>query len=458
MLNISENSIKKDFSEDNYRAFRKNALSNSHRMFARWCAGLLVFMIVLLLLPWTQNIQSKGKVTTFRPEQRPQTIHATIAGRIENWYVREGQLVRKGDTIMHLSEIKTDYFDPNLVPRTQQQVQAKEGAINAYQQKAVALTEQINAMQTEQVFKMEQLQNKIRQGRLKIASDSIEWVRTQNDYDIAQRQLQRNIQLNAEGIKAITDVEDKKLKVQETYSKLIAAENKLLASRQELANARLELNTVRYEYSQKIAKAGAERFSTLSEMYDAEASVGKLQIDASNYARRSDFYYITAPQDGYITKVITPGIGETVKEGEAIVSIMPQQYELAVELYIKPMDFPLIGLNQEVRFIFDGWPAFVFSGWPDQSFGTYVGQIAAIDNTISDNGQYRVLVRPSTNTKPWPKALRPGSGANGIALLNDVPLWYEIWRQLNGFPPDFYTQDDTAEKDPKLKAPVKSLK
>jgi len=34
-----------------------------------------------------------------------------------------------------------------------------------------------------------------------------------------------------------------------------------------------------------------------------------------------------------------------------------------------------------------------------------------------------------------------GSGADGIALLNDVPVWYEIWRQLNGFPADYYTQE-----------------
>ncbi|MEZ4980233.1 MAG: biotin/lipoyl-binding protein [Saprospiraceae bacterium] len=52
------------------------------------------------------------------PEHRPQTIHSTIAGRIEKWYVQEGQLIKKGDTIVHLSEIKTEYFDPMLVERT----------------------------------------------------------------------------------------------------------------------------------------------------------------------------------------------------------------------------------------------------------------------------------------------------------------------------------------------------
>jgi adhesin transport system membrane fusion protein len=54
-------------------------------------------------------------------------------------------------------------------------------------------------------------------------------------------------------------------------------------------------------------------------------------------------------------------------------------------------------------------------------------------------------------------ALRVGSGAEGIALLNNVPLWYEVWRQLNGFPPDYYDDDEDMET-PKMKAPAKSIK
>jgi adhesin transport system membrane fusion protein len=119
------------------------------------------------------------------------------------------------------------------------------------------------------------------------------------------------------------------------------------------------------------------------------------------------------------------------------------------------MDFPLIEKGQEVNFIFDGWPAFAFSGWSEYSIGTFSGEIVAIDNVISNNDKYRVLVRPNEDEK-WPSALRVGSGAQGMALLNDVPLWYELWRQLNGFPPNFY-EDNKTDKV-KLKAPIKSVK
>ncbi len=456
MLNISPNTIVPRVGLDKLEAFNKTQISSANRMFTRWLMGLMLFVLTMMFLPWTQNIQSKGEVTTLQPGQRPQTIQSTIAGRIEKWYVREGQKVRRGDTIVHLSEIKAEYFDPDLVLRTDRQVNAKEGAIVSYGSKVSALENQIAAMKSELEFKQKQLANKILQAQFKLASDSAELVQAFIQDSLAIRQFERTRELfNTGGIKSQVEVEDKRGKMQETKAKYISMQNKLQSTLNELENARLDLLSVRYEYNQKIAKAESDKYSTLSEMYDAEGSVNKLRIEASNYQQRSQFYYIVAPQDCYITQAIRPGIGETVKEGEEIVTIMPADYELAVELYIRPMDLPLVAVGQEVRFIFDGWPAFIFSGWPGMSFGTYKGEIVAIDNEISNNKLYRILVGERRGKEPWPEALRVGSGAQGIALLNNVPLWYEIWRQLNGFPPDYY---DIEKEDLKMKAPIRSVK
>lgn len=457
MLNISKNTVNQEVEFSRFNSFRGTVLSNANRMFIRWLLLTLLLVIIFLFLPWTQNIQSKGNVTTLQPGQRPQTIQSTIAGRIEKWFVREGELVEKGDTIVYLSEIKAEYFDPNLVGRTEKQVEAKKFTMTSYRNKIQALEEQIEALKLELKFKRKQLENKVQQRKLKVGTAEAALAQAQVQDSIAERQLQRAKQLFESDIYGRPKVEEKQEKLQKTGAALTKVRNELLEARQELTNARLALSTVQYEYNQKIAKANSDKFSTLSALYDAEGSVNKLQIQASNYEQRSQFYYIVAPQDCYITQAIKPGIGETVKEGEGIVTIMPEDYQLAVELYIKPMDLPLVELGQEVRFIFDGWPAFIFSGWPGQSFGTYSGQVVAIDNMISKNGEYRILVGPDPDTKPWPDALRVGSGAQGIALLNDVPVWYEIWRRLNGFPPDYYDRKEKQE-DVKMKAPAKSIK
>ncbi len=453
MLNISpENSINPKVSHEQFDSFNKTSLSSANKMLTRWLWGVFITVVVLLFLPWTQNIQSKGQITTLQPGQRPQTIHATIAGRIEKWYVREGELVKKGDTIVYLSEVKAEYFDPKLVERTQQQVMAKNSSIVAYQQQIQALNAQISALRAEWDFKRFQLRNKIEQTLFKIESDSIEWQQAELDYTIAQRQLERSRTLNEQGIKPVTDVEDKSLKLQTTTAKRLSSLNKFNTSKNQLQNARIDLQSIEPEYRQKIAKAEGEIAKAETALFDAQGERDKLTIQASNYEQRQQFYYITAPQDCYITQVETPGIGETVKEGDLIVSIMPEHFELAVALFIAPMNLPLVDTGREVRFIFDGWPAFIFSGWPNQSFGTFYGEVVAIDNTVSINNKYRILVRPEGD---WPKELRVGSGAQGILLLSNVPLWYEVWRQLNGFPPDFYKNEDNL---PKLKAPIKTVK
>ena len=314
-------------------------------------------------------------------------------------------------------------------------------------EKVIANDNQIDAMINARKLKFEQAENKLIQANLKVQSDSIELVATQLNYKIAKEQLTRMEELYKEGLKSLTDLETRKLKLQETQAKVIAQENKYITSKNEVLNSKIELQSINADYRDKIAKSESEKYSTLSNMYDAEATVSKLQNQFINYSIRSGMYYILAPQDGYITKAIQFGIGETIKEGSPIISIMPSEYELAIEMYVNPMDVPLLENGQEVQIQFDGWPSVVFSGWPGISYGTYGGKIVAIDNFISENGKYRVLVARDKNEPEWPKEIRLGAGASSMTLLKNVPVWYELWRQINGFPADYYKKTDVKKSN-----------
>lgn len=442
MLNLSNNNIQKYITNKDYKSFGMLKDFKVFTVFTRLLfIGLFLFGVIIFL-PWTQNIRSRGYITTLQTNQRPQTINSVIGGRIEKWFVNEGNYVKKGDTILFLSETKDKYFDPNLLQNTQNQIQSKELSVNAYMDKVKALDNQIAALRSTKNLKIEQARNYLLQANLKILSDSINLKAAENDYTIALNQLARTEKLKDEGLKSLTDLEIKRQKGQETEAKKISAENKLLESKNQLINAQIELNNIENEYQDKLSKAESDKYASLSNMYDAEALVTKMQNQYMNYSVRNNMYYVTAPQNGYITKAIRSGIGETIKEGEEIVSIMPAEYDLAVAMYVKPMNLPLLRIGQPVRFMFDGWPSIVFSGWPNMSYGTFGGEVVAIDNFISPNGKYRMLVKPSPNEAPWPKELRVGSGANGIALLKDVPIWYELWRNLNGFPQDYYNAEE----------------
>ena len=451
MLNISENNSQSNKSLSRFQTVKNLENRPHYKILNKIIAVVSIFGLIALFLPWTQNISGAGAVTTLKPNQRPQTIQSVISGRIEKWYVQEGDFVKKGDTIMFISEIKEDYLDPNLVQNTKNQVNAKKLALESYGSKVSVLSTQIQAIENEQKLKIEQALNKIKQSILKIKSDSIDLVAVKTQLKIANTQFNRATQLNKEGLKPMTDVEEKRLKLQEVEAKIITQENKLLTSKNEFINAKVEINRINAEYSEKVSKARSDQFTALSNQFDTEAQVNKLKNQYANYSIRNELYYIKAAQNGYVNRAIQAGIGENIKEGTPIATIMPSSFDIAVETFVNPVDLPLIKKGEKIRVWFDGWPTIVFSGWPDMSYGTFGGQIVAIENFISDNGKFRVLIAPDSQEDKWPSQLRVGSGAQTIALLNTVPVWFEIWRILNGFPPDYYKTAQKSSKEIKEK-------
>ncbi len=404
---------------------------------ARVSLVLMVLMIGILFIPWQQNIRAYGTLSVLSPQDRPQEIQSPIPGRIEKWYIPEGNLVKKGDTIVFISEIKDEYFDPNLVPRLKEQITAKQNALQAIASKIEALENQIVALRDGLRLSINKAENKYKQARLKVLTDSTDYIAMQQDNKIAQAQLQRQDKLFEQGLRSLTELETRRLKLQESNAKLISTENKLLTSRNELINARIELSSIQAEYRDKIAKSESERSSSDAYRYEIETEVSKMLNKLSNTQTRQSMYYVKAPQTGYLVKAQKQGIGETIKEGEAIATIMPQKGQKAVELYVKAMDLPLLQKGTPIRLEFDGYPALQFSGWNGVSVGTFGGQITVIDYVQSDPSKYRILVIPNQdNNDQWPTQLRVGSGVYGWAMLKTVPVWWELWRQVNGFPPD----------------------
>ncbi len=430
-----------------FKAFSHIYRHEKNSVVRRWFFGTILVLLAFLFLPWTQNIKSKGKITTLFQDQRPQEVNSPIPGKIQKWYVKEGDLVKKGDTILQLSEIKEDYLDPNLVGRTQEQINAKRGSIDYYKGKANTAIAQMDALKQAQQLKVAQLENKLGQLTNKLAGEQAELKAATNELKFSKDQYERQQKMFDDGLVSQTQLQQRNVAYQNVLAKKTNIENKLAQTQQEILNIQIQQNSVGQEYAEKISKASGERFQSLSEIATSQGEVAKLENQVSNYRIRNGMYILLAPQDGQIVQAKKSGIGEIIKDGELIVKVVPTKVDYAVEMWVKPVDLPLVSVGQKVRFMFDGFPAIVFSGWPNNSYGTFGGVIAAFENTISANGMFRVLVTED-NVKKWPEQLKIGSGAQGIALLKDVPIWYELWRNINGFPPDFY-QMEVSDKNVK---------
>lgn len=437
MLNISHNDINDRISTEDYASLHASKTTQQIRAFTYWIYAVGLIVLVILFIPWTQVVSGKGQVTALYPEQRPQSIQSPIPGRIDQWLITEGDTVQKGDTLLILGEIKNEYFDPEIVLRMKQELEAKEQSVLAYQDKAQALLNQRDFLQ-------KNLDVKLLQTQQKIQADSNAFAAAEIKRNLSFIQFQRADTLLAEGAVSKFEWEKRRQAYQEAIAKAIESRNKY-------RNALSDLEAVYAEYSEKISKAESDLYSAQSARLSTQADVAKLRVKISNMEVRQNYYQVRAPQDGLITRILKTGVGENIKEGESVVEIMPLDYELAVEMFVRPVDLPLIQRGQHARIEFDGWPAIVFSGWPNTSFGTFGAEVFAIDNVLDKNGRYRILLRKDEVDAEWPEPLRFGAGARSMLLLNDVPIWYEIWRQLNGFPPEFYEAQDEKPEEIKRK-------
>ena len=405
---------------------------------AKWFLFTFLAFVFIMFLPWTQNIKTQGNVSTLYQEQRPQKLNSPIPGRIIKWYVKNGDVVKKGDTILQISEIKDDYLDPLLVERTQEQVQAKKGVRDYYNAKISTTENQIAAITASKDLKLNQIKIKIAQLQNKLKAEQAELTAVNNELKIAQDQLNRQNKMYEEGLVSLTQLQQRNVSYQNALAKKTSAENKLAQTQQEIAAQNIEQNAVIQEYTEKLSKTEGDRFQSMGQVAGSIGDIAKLENQVATYKVRKGLYYILATQDGQITQLTKAGIGEIVKDAETIGIIVPKKIDYIAEIYVKPVDLPLIRENQKVMLTFDGFPAIVFSGWPNSSYGTFSGKIIAIENSISENGLFKAIVAEDKTQKRWPPNMKIGTGASGIAILNDVPIWYEIWRNINGFPPDYY--------------------
>lgn len=405
---------------------------------AKWFLFTFLAFVFIMFLPWTQNIKTQGNVNTLFQEQRPQKLNSPIPGRIIKWYVKNGDVVKKGDTILQISEIKDDYLDPLLVERTQEQVQAKKGVRDYYNAKISSTENQIAAITAAKDLKLNQIKIKIAQLQNKLKAEQAELTAVNNELKIAQDQLNRQNKMYEEGLVSLTQLQQRNVSYQNALAKKTSAENKLAQTQQEITAQNIEQNAVIQEYTEKLSKTEGDRFQSMGQVAGSTGDIAKLENQVATYKVRKGLYYILATQDGQITQLTKAGIGEIVKDAETIGIIVPKKIDYIAEIYVKPVDLPLIRENQKVMLTFDGFPAIVFSGWPNSSYGTFSGKIIAIENSISENGLFKAIVAEDKTQKRWPPNMKIGTGASGIAILNDVPIWYEIWRNINGFPPDYY--------------------
>lgn len=411
-------------------------LARSSRQARRIAVVLLVLLIATICLmafaPWQQTVTGEGYVVAYAPRERQQTLEATIKGRIVRWNEElvENSRVAKGDFIAEIRDIDDQYADrlqgqlentTAILESSKKIVEATEGQLNAYRRVQTEIEAAQNAYVQSAMEKVSAAEQK-----LAIAEAAIPQLKAAFD---------RAKELHAAGNIALE-------KLQEIERKLLESQGKVKEETANLSAARAELMGKQSDREAYIHKAAADVSYYEGALDKARAEVSKADKELhdmeNKVARQNTQLMITAPFDGYVVQISSNGGSQLVKEGDPICTLVPYTEERAVQIWLDGNDAPLVEAGRHVRLQFEGWPAIQFAGWPSVAVGTFGGTVVSVDMVDNGKGKFRCQILPdSTETVKWPEErfLRQGVRANGWVLLEQVPLWFEVWRKLNGFPP-----------------------
>lgn len=396
-------------------------------------------VVALFVVPWQQNVPAAGHVSALDPFDRIQTIAAPVSGRVQQAWVREGTRVEKGDPLLEIVDL-----DPEMIPRLEQQRQALESQLSAAREKVRVYQTQVEALTRAQDLAMQAAGNLVEVAVAKVRSARHGVEAAEAALAQAKLNFERQRQLVDEGLASTLEFEVAERIYKEAQAALAQDQQALAASLEEQQARKAELGRVQTEAQARIESARAE-------VQGAEAEAAAKQQDLATLSVRiaqQNAQRISAPRAGTIFRLYASPGAELVKAGDPLVALLPDARSQAVELWVDGNDVPLIHEGRPVRLQFEGWPGVQFGGWPSVAVGTFGGRVAVVDSSGDGQGRFRILVVPDPDDEPWPSPtfLRQGARANGFVLLDQVALGYELWRQVNGFPPTVALQDPSASK------------
>lgn len=432
----------------------------------------------MIFAPWQQSVTGTGNVIAYAPLERQQVLEAPIKGRVVRWGdgIYENAKVTAGQVILEIQDL-----DPDLLDRLRQQRDAAQELVDSYERQLEAYDRQLIATQAiipayqSQVTAFESVrietlaavdeliaaaENKVRAEEQSLIGAKAAFVQLEADF-IRQRNLFE------EGLSAQAKFQEAEQKYLKAQSEVAKAEEYVAAAKSELEAKRREREAKDRELQAKVDSSVATLRKSESDVAKTESDISKTQgelskaqkdlLDAEVKLSRQQSQLVVAPRDGYILS-LTANEGQIIKEGDLLCVLVPETADLAVQVWVDGNDVPLVSPGRHVRLQFEGWPAVQFAGWPSVAVGTFGGEVVSVDATDDGKGRFRIIVQADPDSPPWPDAryLRQGVRANGWVLLNRVPLGYELWRQLNGFPPVAAMQDpsktaEEAEKQLKLR-------
>lgn len=413
--------------------------------------GLLFASLPLLssFVPWQQNVPGTGRVTAFDPLDRIRTIPAPVSGRLVRVYVQEGSRVEEGAIIAEMED-----QDPSYSLRLEQTVGFADQKVEAAKRTVEFYKLQLSQLEESRTFALQSAQFQLRVAIEKVVAEERELEGLEAELEQKRTDLERKRNL-------LKDELVSELDYQKAESDFLAARAKVEGAKAKVAQARNDELSKMANIDRVGTSEQAKIESTKSAREDATSKLALAEKEA-NEARtavvRQETRVITAPRTGTVLRIHGASSSDLISKGDPLIELVPDTDRLAVEFFVRGIDAPLISQGRSVRLQFEGWPAVQFAGWPSVAVGTFGGVVQQVDAQAQPDGRFRILVEPDPEDAKWPdqRYLRQGVRTSGWVQLDTVSLGYEVWRQLNAFPPSVQSGADKDKGSGKKDKPKKS--
>ena len=400
---------------------------------------VLLFLLVIAFVPWTQTITVSGQLSAYTPNERPQDIEAQITGRIKKWHVFEGVRVKQGDLILELDDYDPNFMSPDLLSLLDQRRKALDQSRKAAIARVEQLEKRIKEMQNlvksavpSAQARVGESENKMREVYQKVEAANI-------TVATAELNMDRHKQLAEQGLVSQRELELTIQSALATKADLAGVQASLKGAEQAMKALSFGRDQISAEVLQRLLDAEAARDAAVGDAAKAIDQLTDISLRMSNAEQRRLAGRVLSPIDGTVVKMAQAGAGETVRPGDKLMKISPASADKALEMVADGIDAPLLNVGRKARVLFYGIPVIPLPAWPEIMAGTYGGVVKVIDQVDDGKGNFRFWVVPDPDDRPWPpqEHVRQGTKAMGWVILNRVPLWYELWRRFNLFPPDY---------------------
>ena len=441
-------------------------------------AGIVVLPFVLIFTPWVQTVHGTGRAVEFNPIYRLQFVSSPITGRVNRILVMEGDRVKAGQRILELVD-----NDPNLELRLIEMEAAVVNRVTAAAGRVRDIDSRIGNLRISQKLSLDIAKTFIGIQQERLQAFQQELISQKASVEQAEFAATRADELFKEKVGSRAELEIANRNFVAAKANVKAGISRVSLGEQEVKAAQDTTGRIQADTDASINSENAVRKMADAEVAAADRDLLNMHVQIA----RQRAQYVDSPCDGTIFRIlanaeqggifvsngtplativpdikpseVTADVPITAAAGGAIgwrhSTLTPDSHPgIVTELLIDGNDLPLVIKGDLVRLQFEGWPAIQFVAYPDAAAGTFGGRVFLVDPTANDSGQFRILVEPDPNDRPWPneELLRQGVRAHGWVILQQVTLGWELWRVLNGFPPIRTTE---ALKKPSALGPVR---